>query len=303
MDDRPHEAWEQRLARRLATPTEIQDVETEGPTPCLNCQAEVRWAYCPKCGQRRGDYRRSLLGFVREFVAETLEIDGRVGRTLRLLLFRPGALTREFALGRRQRYVSPLRLYLFMSLLLFGSVSLFGKVQSMGGPPSPPPAGAEVPGVEIDRTGLEGTFLEDVTRARLAQLEAMPVEQAGAELFWSGIERLPLTMFLLLPVFALLLKLSMLGTGRYYVEHLVFAVHVHCFWFLLVFAVFALGLLTDAAALLLFVIPGYTVFALQYAYDASWGATLARSVVLWFVYGLALFVAVLVAFLVGALFG
>lgn len=297
------EGWEQRLAQRLAAPSELADVPESAPTPCLNCAAQVRFAYCPKCGQRRGDYRRSIVGFVREFFAETFEVDGRVGRTLRLLLFRPGALTKEYALGRRQRYVSPLRLYLFVSLMLFGAMSVATKLQTIAAPTADPSAQSERPGIQIERTGLEGTWLEDITRARLTRLEAMSPQDAGVELFTAGLEGLPVTMFVLLPIFAALLKLSMLGTGRYYVEHLAFSVHVHTFWFLALLTASVLSQLTEYFSLLLLVIPGYTVFALQHAYDASWGATLVRSIFVWGLYGMVLAAGIGLTFLAGALFG
>ena len=45
--------------------------------------------------------------------------DGRVARTFRLLLRRPGALTIDVLEGRRARYVSPVRAYLVASLVYF----------------------------------------------------------------------------------------------------------------------------------------------------------------------------------------
>lgn len=319
--EREPAGWEQRLARRLAEPSQLDDVPEADPTPCLNCGTEVRFAFCPKCGQRRGDYRRSLFGFVRELVAETLEVDGRVARTLRLLLFRPGALTRELNEGRRQRYVSPLRLYLFASLLLFGMLSLVAKfelsvdtdatAQTFGAGKDVGRAAARdskdasstASVLRFERSGLEGTWGGDIAKRRLDRLQAMSDDEAVAELVGAFFEHLPVVMFLLLPVFALYLTALMLGRGRYYVEHLVFSLHVHTMWSLLVFAAVLGGLFSDWFMLLLLLIPGYTVFALQHAYDASWGATLVRSFVLWTVYGVTLFIALAMAFAVGALFG
>ena len=320
--EREPAGWEQRLARRLGEPSQLRDVPEADPTPCLNCGTEVRFAFCPKCGQRRGDYRRSLFGFVRELVGEALEIDGRVARTLRLLLFRPGALTREFNAGRRQRYVSPLRLYLFASLLLFGTLSLIAKFElgvdtdvtaqsfdagkDVGQAAARDSKEAEADGgsmLRFERTGLEGTWAADIAKRRLDRLKAMSDEEAASELVGAFFEHLPLVMFLLLPVFALYLAGLMLGRGRYYVEHLVFSLHVHTMWSLLVFTAVLGSLLSDWFMMLLLLIPGYTVFALQHAYDASWGATLVRSFVLWVVYGLTLLVALALAFAVGALFG
>jgi hypothetical protein len=46
-----------------------------------------------------------------------LDIDGKFPRTLRLLLLRPGMLASEYLVGRRQRYVGPLRFYVIAFLL------------------------------------------------------------------------------------------------------------------------------------------------------------------------------------------
>jgi hypothetical protein len=54
-----------------------------------------------------------------------------------------------------------------------------------------------------------------------------------------GIGNLPLMMFLLLPIYALLLKLLYVRSGRYYVEHLIHSLHVHSFVFFTLGALFA----------------------------------------------------------------
>jgi|AP45_3_1055517.scaffolds.fasta_scaffold111228_1 hypothetical protein len=46
-------------------------------------------------------------------------------------------------------------------------------------------------------------------------------------------DTLPIALFFLLPAYALLLQFFYLGSGRYYVEHLVFGVYLHTLAFLL----------------------------------------------------------------------
>ena len=45
-------------------------------------------------------------------------------------------------------------------------------------------------------------------------------------------DNLPIALFFLLPVYAVLLQLFYLGSGRFYVEHLVFGVYLHTLSFL-----------------------------------------------------------------------
>jgi hypothetical protein len=88
-------------------------------TTCGNCGAELAGAFCHVCGQKATGPDISLHDFFHEAFHEFAHLDGKIVQTLRLLLTKPGLLTREFLSGRRARYVSPLRLYLTCSLLFF----------------------------------------------------------------------------------------------------------------------------------------------------------------------------------------
>ena len=59
-----------------------------------------------------------------EIVRETFELDGRLFKSLRLLLTRPGVLASEFSENRRAQYMSPIRMYLFVSIVFFFILSL-----------------------------------------------------------------------------------------------------------------------------------------------------------------------------------
>jgi len=93
-------------------------------------------------------------------------------------------------------------------------------------------------------------------------------------------------MFLLLPLFAGLLALAYLNRRMVYGEHLVFALHLHSFWFLLSFVFLALP---DAVGLLLPVwFLAYGFWALRRVYGGSWGATIARGLAVTVLYSLAI---------------
>ena len=97
--------------------------------PCLNCGTNVQLTYCPECGQREIDSDPTLKEFLHELAEEFLHWDGKLATTFRLLVTRPGALTREYLDGRRMRYISPLRLYLTCSLLFFFVGAVVPQVQ------------------------------------------------------------------------------------------------------------------------------------------------------------------------------
>lgn len=106
-----------------AAPPPVHAHGATGAVPCLNCETPVTGKFCAECGQSRDDHSRTVVAFVHEFIEHHLMLDSKMLRTGFALVFEPGRLTRAYLEGRRARYVSPFRLYLFMSLVFF--VTLF----------------------------------------------------------------------------------------------------------------------------------------------------------------------------------
>jgi len=53
------------------------------------------------------------------------------------------------------------------------------------------------------------------------------------EMFYEDVKHnAPKAMFVLLPLFALILKVTFWRNKKYYVEHMIYAIHLHCFYFL-----------------------------------------------------------------------
>lgn len=86
---------------------------------CLNCAAPLTGRYCSECGQRATKPLATIGELVRDFVEETLQWDGKVAQSFRLLASRPGELSVAYQAGRRARFVSPVKLYLLCSALFF----------------------------------------------------------------------------------------------------------------------------------------------------------------------------------------
>ncbi|MEG2964661.1 MAG: DUF3667 domain-containing protein, partial [Janthinobacterium sp.] len=92
---------------------------TNPASTCHNCNTAAPGNFCSACGQSTVLHVPSAREFLHEFVAHYVALEGKLWRTLALLLFRPGALTNEYITGRRVRYVEPLRVYLTFSILFF----------------------------------------------------------------------------------------------------------------------------------------------------------------------------------------
>ncbi len=96
---------------------------------CQNCGAELVGEYCHVCGQEANEPRRAVIGLVQDVFVDTLAIDGKLMRTIFLLLWRPGRLARRYLDGKRVRYSPPFRLYLFASVFFFFAVFLYAGLE------------------------------------------------------------------------------------------------------------------------------------------------------------------------------
>ena len=92
---------------------------------CLNCGCELAGGYCHCCGQR-AHVHRTLGAFWHDLLHGVLHFEGKTWRTLPLLAWKPGELTRRYIEGERARFVSPVALFLFTVFLTFAVFSIAG---------------------------------------------------------------------------------------------------------------------------------------------------------------------------------
>jgi len=90
---------------------------------CLNCGETLVGAHCHQCGQR-GQIHRTLAAFLHDILHSLFHFEGKIWRTLPMLVLHPGELTRRYVHGERARFVSPLALFLFSIFLMFSVLSL-----------------------------------------------------------------------------------------------------------------------------------------------------------------------------------
>ena len=104
---------------------------------CLNCGAPLLGSHCHACGQP-AHVHRTLSAFFHDLLHGVFHFEGKIWRTLPLLAWRPGKLTREYIDGRRASYVSPIALFLFVVFLTFAVFNLTttGNDFEIGGTPT-----------------------------------------------------------------------------------------------------------------------------------------------------------------------
>ena len=86
---------------------------------CLNCGTTVIGTYCHNCGQENIEPKESFWHLTLHFFNDITHFDGKFFTTLRILLFRPGFLSKEYMSGKRVSYLNPIRMYLFTSFIFF----------------------------------------------------------------------------------------------------------------------------------------------------------------------------------------
>lgn len=92
---------------------------------CLNCGAELTGPYCRMCGQK-GHVHRTISAIGHDLIHGILHLDGKFWRTLPLLAWRPGDLTRRYIHGERAKFVSPMGMFLFSIFLMFAVLQIAG---------------------------------------------------------------------------------------------------------------------------------------------------------------------------------
>jgi hypothetical protein len=285
---------------------------TEPPAErvCPNCGAPAPGRFCAACGQRQDRKLASVRRMALEGIQDQLSVGSELPVTLAALLFRPGKLTNEYLAGRIARYVPPLRLYLVASLAFFFILSFRADID---GPASELRAEIERDSViaqNLDRAGVpvrddnpftDGAALDTVgatgrigdlkrwAQRRLGRLGEMERDELQRRVFEGFQRNAPRAVFVLLPIYALFLKLLYARRHRLYAEHFVFTLHVHAFVFVLFTLMFVLPDWLDQAVLMVW-IPAYVFFAMLRVYGQGVGKTLLKYVLLFFAYCSALLV-------------
>jgi len=315
---------------------------------CANCGAELLGEYCYACGQPVKGMIRPLSSMMHDIADTIFNIDSRIFRTLWPLYVKPGYLSNEYFSGRRVRFVTPFRLYFFLSIAAFFAIQVWlGDVSLSGinvqGPNSASFSGAmtkeevaarrdaKIADMEIargaitantkpdrakkatDKLDREESKIRDEADKRMAYLDKVaeaktsnkpPPPESDGEVdddkdtfningkpwdeknnpvhfdwlpafanarFNAAIGRalinakrasadprpfiigifsvLPQVLFVVMPLFALILKIFFIFKRRLYMEHLIIALHSHAFIFLsLLLITLMIALKTSVAA-------------------------------------------------------
>ena len=283
-------------------------VHTHEPGPCLNCSTWMNTndVYCPKCGQKRLDRDDMSFGhLVSDSFFDYFHFDSKLIDTIKPLLFNPGWLTGEFIKGRRKSFLEPFKLFLVISLIYFIVLPFSGEKSQEKDPPAKT-ALTSVVKKEANKLhySLQGIPIENADRdsmrkeidsigvkeyvekhhgnepgwAKLLMRQSFKIMVSTGQSFTTVLEHTASKLiFVLIPVFALLLKLFYVRRKRLYFEHMIFSLHLHSFFFLMMLLFLLAGFFMNTSIfwlILIFLVYGF--FALKRYYQQSFRKTLAK---------------------------
>lgn len=219
---------------------------------CANCDTLLQdgFNFCPNCGQEYKEKENVKLLFS-QFLSDYFTFDSKIGRSVFPLVVKPGFLTLEYLKGRRIHYIPPLRMFIFLSIIFF---ILLGFSSSSDA-------------VEV-------------------------VEKSISDKFWDQYfeSRLPKLFFILLPVFASILRLLFNKKKFGWLYHFLFALHFHSTLFILGILYFLMSKLLlqfDYVQLnfyLLLLFLGYLFYylavSIKKVYEQSWLKVVWKLIVL-----------------------
>lgn len=138
---------------------------------CPDCGAATSGKFCSNCGQPT-HVHRTLLHLGEEVLHGVMHFDARVWRTLPLLAFNPGRLTREWIHGKRTRYVSPLAMFLFTVFVTFFALSFVHMPEATFRPLDPSVAAEGAEDFAEGRRDIAAARAEATTAADKVVLDA-----------------------------------------------------------------------------------------------------------------------------------
>lgn len=287
-------------------------------TFCLNCGYPIVSNYCAECGQKAHLHKDSFWHMAVHFVSDYFHYDGKFWSTISTIFTKPGQITLDYIRGKRVKYVSPIPLYIFVTSLFFLlSHSFENEAEATHKEEADvqehiPQDSSHLSSTEDNTSTISLSDLQfkeksvaeyDSIQASLAPhlqegliqkylhrklLRISNTENMSQFVTHHFKKNLPKVLFILLPFFALLLKLIFYKNKRLYVDHLVFSIHTHTVAFILMSLLLLLGILFGSTAiwvLVAYILFGlYLFFSLRRVYPSGTGVLIFKQVLLTFSY-------------------
>ena len=286
---------------------------------CKNCDHVFEGNFCPSCGQSVVEVQKPISHFLADLFGTMYALDIRMIRTIPVLLFKPGKLSAEYIEGKRASHVAPFRLYFLVSLIFFFLIGWQTKNainEALHKNPDLTVSDSLVARSAAVRLGTSGDSVVDIKNLRdgLSFMEMARKEIAGSlkdstltekeltarekklrtfenpEVFISKIyQYVSYSFFLLMPLFGVILYLFFHKRRKFYVEHLIYSVNLHTFFFLVAILALLIGMIFPAlldkiGGFIFLLTMVYSIIGIRNFYKIRWVSAIFSNLVLFTIY-------------------
>ena len=218
---------------------------------CLNCGTIVSGNFCQNCGQENIEVKESFIQIVYHFIEDITHFDGKLIKTLKYLITKPGFLTKEYVTGKRASYIHPIRMYLFISAIFFlfifsgeqkivdvdtkqsnSSKIVFGD-STYGTIGAYDSAQSKLPKQKKDKWLTSKLIKQQILINNKYGNDQNKILDAVLENFKHNFSKI---LYLSLPIFAFFLWVLYKSNKSYYfADHMIFSIHLYCAYFIIIF--------------------------------------------------------------------
>lgn len=320
---------------------------------CLNCGATVHGKFCGNCGQENLDLHEPFWHFLSHSIGHYFHFDTKFYNTIVPLITKPGQLTLDYIEGKRTRYLQPVSMFIFISIVYFLlkpfiafendiNLSIIDKVKTPSelvkeiknfeglSKREKQESLLEIKSAQLEyfsalKTYRQDEIIDSFILLRSKQKNKEEINKLINDLKTSKTKSLhkfidnedvekPLIsikdnitlkkygvkfFFILTPIFAFFLMINFRRNKKYYLDHIIFTLHLHSFGFIVLIIIGLLNLISfNIISLYLdiiaFLVTGwYSYTGLKLVYKRTSWVTIRKMISLYFLYGVALIIAVL----------
>ncbi len=246
------------------------EVAQDVAVTCKNCETVFDGRFCPNCSQKADTHRFTIKHFLHELFHAITHTDRGILFLVKEMFLRPGLAMREYVMGKRKKYFSPITYFLIITAI---QVMVSSKVEIF------PAFNESIEQLIKDAAAAAGeTVPPDVSMQ----------ENSKAVAFVSDNSRVVNAIFI--PLLALLSWLFFYKSRMNFAESLVLNIGVSAQGSLYFFPFGLLPFMLAPSLVILwimlysFLMWTYTMFAYKGFFQQSWGRTLLKGSVLYLIY-------------------
>lgn len=301
---------------------------------CDNCGVHFpkETNYCYNCGQENHSPNQPIKHLILEFFESLFHFDTKAFYSFKNMIIKPGLMTKEFISNKRVRYVPPIRLYIFVSAIFFIIATNFwtsdSELKSSKFDPEledtvdlkfGPIVMKDIKDIQLRQkmtpSQLDSLLVvenkgEEVSRVYKMLHRQLIYISKGEETLLPNLIRLTIKyfsiiLFILMPVFALLLWLVFYKRKRNYYEYLIFSIQYHTVCFAILTISFIISFFYESNWIILIsflLLLIYLHKSIRLNFDLARMKAMLLSIFIYSIYSLLIMTSIVFAFLGGLMF-